>query len=59
MRRGVHRRLLLMLALLFVGVSSCVAGGGAYVGYGYTGDYYGDVFYTPPIDRYGGFYGHP
>ena len=33
--------------------------GEMYVGYGYTGgNYYDDVFYTPPYQR-GGFYGYP
>lgn len=55
-----ERSLLLGIALFCLAAASCYAGGGYNVGYGYSGDYYGDVFYQAPIDRYGyGFYGHP
>jgi hypothetical protein len=59
-------RVLEGLALLAIGIAclasaSCGgAAGGYYVGYGYSGDPYGEVFYRAPVDRYGGgFYGHP
>lgn len=59
MRRWLPRVLLLVAAWLCTAASSCYVSGGT-VGYGYTPDYYNEVFYTPPIDRYGyGFYGHP
>jgi hypothetical protein len=46
--------------MLSLAAASCFGSGEAYLGYGYTHSYYDDVFYTPPIDRYGyGFYGHP
>lgn len=58
MRRAMKR--LGLVALLGLAVASCFGSGEMYVGYGYTHNYYDDVFYTPPIDRYGyGFYGHP
>jgi len=62
MSRIFERAMLLTLFILCLAASSCYASGGTYVGYGYgnRGDYYGDVFYSAPIDRYGyGFYGHP
>ena len=56
----IARIVLLTLVVLCLGVSDCYGSGTTYVGYGYNEDYYGDVFYTPPIDRYGyGFYGYP
>lgn len=59
MSRLLPKILLGLFALLCTAASSCYVSGG-YVGYGYTANYYDDVFYTPPIDRYGyGFYGHP
>ncbi len=59
MSRIIERVVLLTVLVFCLGVSSCYVSGG-YVGYGYTQDYYGDVFYTAPIDRYGyGFYGRP
>ena len=59
MRRIIERVVLLTVLVFCLGVSSCYISG-EYVGYGYTQDYYGDVFYTAPIDRYGyGFYGRP
>jgi len=72
MNRIIPRGLLLAAALFSLGASDCYAG--SYVGYGYGygygpgyepgygPGYYNDVFYTPPIDRYGygyGFYGRP
>ena len=60
MKRKIERMLLLSVFILSLAASSCYVSGGSYVGYGYTGDYYGDVFYSAPIDRYGyGFYGRP
>jgi hypothetical protein len=59
MKRVIERLVLLTVVVFCLAASSCYASGG-YVGYGYTQDYYGDVFYSAPIDRYGyGFYGHP
>ena len=59
MRRTIERLVLLTVLVFGVAASSCYVSGG-YVGYGYTHDYYDDVFYSAPIDRYGaGFYGHP
>lgn len=59
MKRFIERLVLLTVLLFAFAVCSCYVSGG-YVGYGYTQDYYGDVFYSAPIDRYGyGFYGHP
>ncbi|MGB8224869.1 MAG: hypothetical protein WCF10_19930 [Polyangiales bacterium] len=70
MRRIANRLLLLSVAAFCLGASDCYTG--TYVGYGYGygpgygpaygPGYYNDVFYTPPIDRYGygyGFYGRP
>jgi hypothetical protein len=64
MNRIVDRVVLLTVAVFCLGVSDCYTT--AYVGYGYGPGYgpgyYNDVFYTPPIDRYGygyGFYGRP
>jgi hypothetical protein len=66
MKRIVHRVLLAAVAVFCLGTSDCYSG--TYVGYGYGygpgygPGYYNDVFYTPPIDRYGygyGFYGRP
>lgn len=60
MRRVIERFALLTVLLFCLVASSCYASGGSYVGYGYTQDYYGDVFYSAPANRYGyGFYGHP
>jgi hypothetical protein len=61
MKRPIERTLLLLLTLAALAASSCGAyGGEVRVGYGYTGgNYYDDVFYTPPIDRGAGFYGYP
>jgi len=62
MKRLVQRIVLLSAVVLCLGVSDCQVSGTTYVGYGYQPDYYGDVFYTSPIDRYGygyGFYGRP
>ncbi|MGB5415614.1 MAG: hypothetical protein WBN01_13300 [Polyangiales bacterium] len=60
MKRIIQRLVLLTVLVFCVGVSSCYVSGGSYVGYGHTQDYYGDVFYSAPIDRYGyGFYGRP
>jgi hypothetical protein len=63
-KRIVQRIALVVLAVLCLGTSDCYTG--AYVGYGYGPGYgpgyYDEVFYTPPIDRYGygyGFYGRP
>ncbi len=59
MKRFIGRFVLLMALVCCLGASTCYVSGG-YVGYGYTQDYYGDVFYRAPIDRYDyGFYGHP
>jgi hypothetical protein len=60
MKKVLERTLLLALGLACFSLASCgVYGGEVYVGYGYTGgNYYDDVFYTPPIDR-AGFYGYP
>lgn len=59
MKSMILRVVLLALAAGFTMATSCYVSGG-YVGYGYTHSYYDDVFYRPPIDRYGyGFYGHP
>ena len=60
MKKVVERALLLALALACVASTSCGAYyGETYVGYGYSGgNYYNDVFYTPPIDR-AEFYGYP
>jgi hypothetical protein len=58
MRRAT--KMLVLLATLGLAAASCFGAGEVYVGYGYTHSYYDDVFYTPPMDRYGyGFYGHP
>jgi hypothetical protein len=58
MRRAVLRAFFAATVCLVLGSSSCTAN--YTVGYGYTGDPYGDVFYRQPVDRYGyGFYGHP
>lgn len=59
MKRLIERLLLLTVAVFCAAASSCHVSGGTYVGYGYTHNYYDDVFYTAPVDRYGGFYGHP
>jgi hypothetical protein len=61
MKRQFERLLLTIVALSCIAAASCGAYGGEYqVGYGYTGgNYYDDVFYTPPIDRGAGFYGYP
>ena len=61
MRRSLERALLFCIALSCLATLSCGAyGGEVRVGYGYTGgNYYDDVFYTPPIDRGAGFYGYP
>ncbi len=56
MRRRINRALLALGALLLLGSSSCSSN--YTVGYGYTGDPYGDVFYSSPMDT-GGFYGYP
>lgn len=59
MRRFIERLVLLTVLVFAFAVCGCYVSGG-YVGYGYTQDYYGDVFYSAPINRYGyGFYGHP
>lgn len=61
MKRILERIVLLTVLVFCFAAVSCYASGG-YVGYGYgySQDYYGDVFYSAPIDRYGyGFYGHP
>ena len=57
MRRWTIRGLLLLAVALLLGTSTCTAN--YTVGYGYTGDPYGDVFYRNPIDRYDSFYGYP
>jgi len=59
--RIIERIVLLTVLFLCAAASSCYVSGSSYVGYGYTQDYYGDVFYSAPIDRYGGygFYGRP
>ena len=61
MNRRIERALLLIVFLFCFAAASCGAYSGEYqVGYGYTGgNYYDDVFYTPPIDRGAGFYGYP
>jgi hypothetical protein len=64
MNRLVERIVLLTVFLVCLAASSCTFSGGTYVGYGYGpgygSDYYGDVFYSSPMDNYGyGFYGHP
>jgi hypothetical protein len=59
MMRLIERLVLLTVALFCLAAASCYASGEYTVGYGYTHGYYDDVFYTAPIDRYGGFYGHP
>jgi hypothetical protein len=62
MKKLIGRIVLVTVLGLNLGSASCYAYGDSYVGYGYTQDYYGDVFYSAPIDRYGygyGFYGHP
>lgn len=67
MKRILEWIVFLGLVALCLGVSECdgsrpsrVGYGYGYNYYGYNQGYYGDVFYTPPIDRYGyGFYGHP
>ena len=59
MKRFTERLVLLAVMAFCLAASSCYASGG-YVGYGYSHNYYDDVFYSAPIDRYGyGFYGHP
>ena len=59
MKRFTERLVLLAVVVFCLAASSCYASGG-YVGYGYSHNYYDDVFYSVPIDRYGyGFYGHP
>lgn len=60
MKRWIERVFLLTLAVACLAAASCgTYGGEVQVGYGYTaGNYYDDVFYTPPIDR-AGFYGYP
>jgi len=58
MKRIIERLVLLTMAVFCLAASSCYASGG-YVGYGYTDNYYDQVFYTAPVNRYGGFYGHP
>ena len=59
MKRVIERLVLLTMVVFCFAASSCYASGG-YVGYGYTHSYYDDVFYSAPINRYGGgFYGHP
>lgn len=62
MSRIIERIVLFAVLALSVAAASCYVSGGTYVGYGhgYGGDYYGDVFYSAPVDRYGyGFYGRP
>lgn len=60
MRFRIERLVLATVMVFCLGVSICYVSTSTYVGYGYTHDYYDDVFYTSPIDRYGyGFYGHP
>jgi hypothetical protein len=61
MRRTIERILLLTLVVFCLAASSCyVSGGYVGYGYGYGNNYYDDVFYSAPMDRYGyGFYGHP
>jgi len=59
MKRFAERLVLLAVVVFCLAASSCYASGG-YVGYGYSRNYYDDVFYSAPIDRYVyGFYGHP
>ena len=57
MKRWMMRALLIGVITCVLGSSSCTSN--YRVSYGYSGDPYGDVFYRQPIDRYGGFYGHP
>ena len=60
MKRILERVVLLLTVLCCLAASSCYTTGGAYVGYGYSPNYYDDVFYSAPASRYGyGFYGHP
>lgn len=61
MKRFLERAILVFVAISCLASASCGAyGGEVRVGYGYTGgNYYDDVFYTPPIDRGAGFYGYP
>lgn len=61
MKRRIERALFVLAVLSCLTATSCGSYGGEYrVGYGYTGgNYYDDVFYTPPIDRGIGFYGYP
>ena len=60
MKKAIERALLVAVALASLVSASCgVYQGEMYVGYGYTGgNYYEDVFYTPPYER-AGFYGYP
>ena len=57
MKRWLMRALLLVGAIHLLGTASC--GANYTVGYGYTGDPYGEVFYRSPMDRAAGFYGYP
>lgn len=62
MRRIAEQVLLIAVAVgCFIAASCGGTAGGYYVGYGYSRNTYDEVFYQPPIDRYGsgGFYGHP
>ena len=62
MRRTIERLVLLTVVVFGLAASSCYVSGGGYAGYGYSPNYYDDVFYSAPVDRDGygrGFYGHP
>ena len=56
MKRKLKHALLAIVTVFVLGSSSCASN--YTVGYGYTGDPYGDVFYRSPMDS-GGFYGFP
>ena len=60
MTKAFERAMRIAIAIAALASMSCGAyQGEVYVGYGYTGgNYYDDVFYTPPHER-GGFYGYP
>ena len=59
MKRHIETLVLVAVAVFCLAAASCYVSGG-YVGYGYSPNYYHDVFYTAPMNRYGyGFYGHP
>jgi len=67
MKFRIERLVLGTVMVFCLAASGCYVSTGTYVGYGYTYNYYDEVFYTSPFDRYGygydgygyGFYGHP